>query len=379
VEPETNVYPPSEAALSCLKPPAPAPPIDIDEVDIEHDAEDIALAATASTAVAARHRVEATLLALARRIRKPGAYVGYSAFILMGLLHKCQPCVWEGNTAIDLLATFAPWAKEHCTTEVPVTAVSCALVAKSGGAVECVPISEQHPLHETCHFVAGVQIPGTAVAGDGDVAGGFEVFYAELGVAVRATVVDGDCGLDVMDMMLGRPPSRASRNELRVEISDYLLERIQLPWMHDIMVACQELGAKAAAELASECTLSLALPVDPPSAVAEPAKEPTDQTAERTVDEETFAALRWASGLDQDANVLSLIRALPNEIVEEQVRNYRERSSTAVAAVPAHPDKLRLGICANSVRLGTRLLVGARFHRYCHSHGIYPDKIKKLP
>jgi len=75
--------------------------------------------------------------------------------------------------------------------------------------------------------------------------------------------------------------------------------------------------------------------------------------------------------------VLSLIRALPNEIVEEQVRNYRERSSTAVAAVPAHPDKLRLGTSASSDRLGVKMMVAARFHRYCHSHGIHADK--KLP
>ena len=46
----------------------------------------------------------------------PRSYVGYSAFILMGLLKRCQPCVWEGAAFIDLLEVFAPWAKECCTT-----------------------------------------------------------------------------------------------------------------------------------------------------------------------------------------------------------------------------------------------------------------------
>ena len=116
-------------------------------------------AVAGSPAVAAQHTIQATLLALAREIRRPRAYVGYSAFILMGLLKKCQPCVWEGASFIDLLEVFAPWAKEHCTTLPPVTAVPCSLMAKATGRVELMPISAEHPLSQTVHFVAGIKMP----------------------------------------------------------------------------------------------------------------------------------------------------------------------------------------------------------------------------
>ena len=78
---------PREAALKNMKPPAPSSPIDVDSQVVA----DAAVTIEEDTAVAAQHRIHATLLALARSIRKPTTYAGYSAFILMGLLKKCQP------------------------------------------------------------------------------------------------------------------------------------------------------------------------------------------------------------------------------------------------------------------------------------------------
>ena len=190
-------------------------------IAIGDDWEDDEFTTMTPTAVAAVHKIETTLLALARSIRTPRANVGYSAFTLMALLYKVRPFAMEGTALIDMLEAFAPWAKTYCTSDAAVIAIPCALVAKAGGSVECVPISEQHPLKKTCHYVGGISIPGTAVAGNADFTCGFEVFYAKLGIAVLATVVDGDCGLDVMCMMLGRPPSQATMSELRVAISDY--------------------------------------------------------------------------------------------------------------------------------------------------------------
>ena len=98
--------------------------------------------------------------------------------------------------------------------------------------MECLPILKEHPLSSTGHFVAGCDMLATTVA---EGACGFEAFYAALGVAAIATVCDGDCGLDVMCMMLGQKESLASRQALRIEISDYLLERIGETWMHEHM------------------------------------------------------------------------------------------------------------------------------------------------
>ena len=60
-------------------------------------------------------------------------------------------------------------------------------------------------------------------------------------------------------------------------------------------------------------------------------------------DEETFAAMRWASKLMDESNVLSLCRSLPKEIVEEQVRLYRQRNESAVIEKTHPTAKFELG------------------------------------
>ena len=361
---------PKEAALKNMKPPAPASPIHVDSQGVAN-ATAVAVTAVASPAVAAQHTIQATLLALAREIRRPRAYVGYSAFILMGLLKKCRPCVWEGASFIDLLEVFAPWAQEHCTTPLPVTAVPCALVAQAGGSVELAPISAEHPLSKTSHFVAGITIPECQVL-EGSCS--FEALYASLGVAILASVVDGDCAFDVMTMMLGIPPSWSARKDLRIELSDYLIARIGEPWLHDFMVACQELRQEAVSLYRSGDAKILAAPTAPAPAVADLAVAAAEQKDVVTPDEETFAAMRWASNLDDDSCVLGLIRSLPKEVVEEQVSLYRRRDETAVAvSAKEQGPKPKIGVGPNA-RYHTRMLVAQRFHMYCQTNGVAVDK-----
>ncbi len=156
------------------------------------------------SAVAAETHVLKSLLALARTIRRERAYVGYSAFILMGLLYKARPCAWEGRNLIDLIGTFAPWAAEHCTTTCAVEAVCCCLEAQPGGYARLRPISIENPLWECRHFVAAIQTEQvTAVAEAAANATEFERLYDYLGVCVLGAAIDGDCALDVMSQMLG--------------------------------------------------------------------------------------------------------------------------------------------------------------------------------
>ena len=264
-------------------------------------------------AVAAHLNVQRTLLALARSMRRPRTYVGYCAFILMGLLKKCRPVAWEGKNRIDLLQTFAPWSIETCNTECAVQAISCALVARECGLAECVAISEEHPLANCSHYVAGIQVPPTAVAEYGN---NFELFYAGLGVAVRPTVMDGDCAFDVMNMMLATPLSLEARTQLRIELSDYLISRINEPWMHNLMVSCQELDQEdVERSKSSDCTIVASI-----TQVAPPLEEPQEASSDVLPDEETYKAIRWASGLLDDSNVLSLVRSLPEQIINEQLQ-----------------------------------------------------------
>ena len=96
------------------------------------------------------------------------------------------------------------------------------------------------------------------------------------------------------------------------------------------------------------------------------------KTAENVMmpDEETFAAMHWASKLSDDASVLCLIRSLPKDIVEEQVQKYRERETTAVAVSETQ-------IVVRGSWTGTRTLVAQRFHKYLVENNMNGNK--RLP
>ena len=113
----------------------------------------------------------------------------------------------------------------------------------------------------------------------------------------------------------------------------------------------------------------IAAPTAPAPAVAELA-DAAPAVADLAValpDNETLAAMRWASKLDNDACVLSLLRSLPKEIVEEQVSLYRRREEPQ-----SRPDPI-ISISPNA-RYHTRMLVASRFHLYCQARGIVPEK-----
>ena len=222
-----------------VKAAAPAPPLessDDDEVIVPA----VAVSAVVGTAEAARHRIRSRLLTVAREIRKQRQPVGYSAFVLFAMLKDCAVCMWEGNSLIDLLDTFVPWAKTDKTKLLKTAGIPCTLVSTGGSSLACMPVSEQYPLRHIGHFVAGLPIPGSAVAGDSS---GFDAFYAALGIAPFATIADGDCAFDVMLMMLGVTSTLENRTTLRIEISDYLIERANDLWMHELMGRLEEVDA----------------------------------------------------------------------------------------------------------------------------------------
>ena len=171
--------------------------------------------------------------------------------------------------------------------------------------------------------------------------------------------------------MLGIPPSSSARMGLRIELSDYFIERVGEPWIHDIMVACQELREEDVSLYRSGNAKILAAPTAPAPAVADPALAAPAVEDVVTPDEETFEAMRWASKLEDDSCVLALIRSLPKDVVEEQVALYRRRDETAVAVAAVsqgHTPKIRL---APQDRFQTRMLVACRFHIYCFHEDIH--------
>ena len=94
----------------------------------------------------------------------------------------------------------------------------------------------------------------------------------------------------------------------------------------------------------------------------------------KTLDEETFNAMQWASKLPDYSSVLSFHQSLPAEIIQEQLVLYRNRpAETAVAVATKQDQKVKLN---PQSRYTVKMTVAARFHMYCKSRGIvFEDRL----
>ena len=135
-----------------------------------------------------------SFLKLARELRTPGAYVGYSAFVLLALSFGVRPYMWEGENRIDIVGHFAPHLLERCQRLCYVDGVGCRLGAAVDGVVSLLQVSAAHPLNTCNHFIGGVRTTCICAVGGADIAS----FYHQLGVVLRGTPMDGDCGIHTM-------------------------------------------------------------------------------------------------------------------------------------------------------------------------------------
>ena len=171
------------------------------------------------------------------------------------------------------------------------------------------------PLNKTSHYVAGVNVAPQSRKPEAGAT--FEHFYDALGFSMLPTVCGGDCAFDCMLMMLALPSGPVQRCQLREELSDYLLERLDQRWMLELLALCQEIDM-AELRLCMDGILYSCAGVAPaPPAVAEEAagvavalEEPEDGAPD-PIDVEAVAALRWATGIEREANLLALCRSLP--------------------------------------------------------------------
>jgi hypothetical protein len=65
------------------------------------------------------------LMWLARDIKQPRRYVGYSGWVAFALMQKCRLFMWEGENRTNMIETFAPWSTGFCTAEVSAEVVFC--------------------------------------------------------------------------------------------------------------------------------------------------------------------------------------------------------------------------------------------------------------
>ena len=282
------------------------------------------LAETVALSQLSEGRVIGRLLQLARDIRRPRTYVGYSTFLCFCLARKCRAFFWEGDHRIDLLQVQAPWAIESCTGTCAVDGVCCCLVhADEGGEVSMMPVSETHPLSMCSHFVAAVRMEGVSHEGGP----GLQGYYSSRGVAVLGTVMDGECGIDVACQMVGEPQTLSQRDAMREELSDYLLARVKMPWMQELMAALQEVDPedvrqihRRVADVPIAVASGEALEDTPPHAAVASSVSTAVAVADQELRRE---AIQWATGSTDHAFITNLVASLPPAVLDEQVQLYQ--------------------------------------------------------
>ena len=141
---------PAGAPLKTMQAAAPLPREELAAVaatEATEAAEGAAVAAIVSPSQLAEDRVLGALLKLARDIRQPRHYIGYSAFMCFCLSRGCRAYIWEGGDRIDLLHSYAPWAIDRCPLRCAVDGVCCCLVPSDEdvAVASMVPVSETHP------------------------------------------------------------------------------------------------------------------------------------------------------------------------------------------------------------------------------------------
>ena len=251
----------AEAAAAALRHPSPAPlrlreiaaPLCVQTTVAGDSAKVPVMAAVEGPAQSRRPKsVEAwyqkeggcleKLLDLARAVRQPRQSVGYSAFLVFAMLRKLRIWVWEGNNRVDIASVFLPsWARENMSASVEADAVCCTAVPCNNGPPTFAPVSAQHPLRTATHYVAVVH---TGVIDDSDTTS-LDGYYASLGQQVISTVADGDCGIDAMLKIVGERSTPLARKQLREELADFMVGRIQQRWFQEVMAACQEVTWEA--------------------------------------------------------------------------------------------------------------------------------------
>ena len=157
------------------------------------------------------------------------------------------------------------------------------------------------------------------------------------------------------------------------EISDYLFERVEWPWMHDVMLACGELSFEDVALFRSSGIIDIGTDdVATSTALSSgcvPARSDTSGDTSTAIvvfqqpeeQEQVIAALKWATKVEELGVLLGLMRSLPEQVIKEQVRLYKSHvESTSAVAVVA----VAMKVDVHPSKLSSRCAVAAAFDKY---------------
>ena len=89
------------------------------------------------------------------------------------------------------------------------------------------PVSEEVTLRQCNHFIAAIDTSTVVDEDSAYLVGDVESMCVPHELAVVYTVAEGDCAVDTMCVMVGAERSRFSRDNLRNELSAYLLHNAE--------------------------------------------------------------------------------------------------------------------------------------------------------
>ncbi len=161
--------------------------------------------------------------------------------------------------------------------------------------------------------------------------------------------------------MLGLPQSMENRIALREKISDFLIERSEEYWMHDLLVSCQEIKQESVNVHRSRGFIDLTASELVAGHAAEPIKAEGEVESPSAI-EEVLRALEWSTQLHDLGIMESLRKSLPAPILKEQVLRYRVHLEQP-AHITAVAEKCLVAIDPCST-LGMRNTVALRFDEY---------------
>ena len=161
-------------------------------------------------------------------LQRERSYVGTSAFLIFALRYRLRVCVWYDALTEDLLSVYAPWATDAINETALFQGVCCKYVY--GGNLELLGEDPRRTNHWVAAFPSG---SGSLPSGDQSLGEGedettqtFRATYLSFGLHIVRTIVDGDCGLDTMCLMLGWNRCKQNRDRLRSELAAFALKHI---------------------------------------------------------------------------------------------------------------------------------------------------------
>ena len=278
-------------------------------------------------------------------LQAPRSYVGVSAFLIFALMYRVRVRVWHGTQCEDIVETYAPWAKDVISEHAICHAVACKL--KDGG-LQLELDHAQLINHWVASFPYDIDssplsgISHTSLdEGDSDVTATFYATYLSLSLHIVKTVADGDCGLDVMCLMLGWERSMRTRQKLRSDICAFALRHIGNRAFIEMMSRVGELTThlglyeleSAGSELFEGEDAASKLVVDAASEThhgdggAATVDARTPETTQRNFSDEEKQAVTWKCRLQKSSpeGIIDLLKRLPALCIQQMTQEYKDR------------------------------------------------------